>query len=63
MLCVDGGVLENIMISNVVMDHVEGPIFIRLGDRGKRYVDSAAHFESTTEEERAGRLYVGQPKL
>jgi hypothetical protein len=37
LLCVDGGIAENIMISDVVMDNVEGPIFIRLGNRGIRY--------------------------
>jgi polygalacturonase len=41
LLCVDGGVLENILISDVVMDNVEGPIFIRLGSRGLHY-DQAA---------------------
>jgi polygalacturonase len=39
LLCVDGGILENILISDVVMDNVEGPIFIRLGSRGIRYND------------------------
>lgn len=37
LLAVDGGILENIHISNIVMNDVEGPIFIRLGDRGRRY--------------------------
>lgn len=37
LLCVDGGILENVLISDVVMDNVEGPIFIRLGNRGLRY--------------------------
>ena len=41
LLCVDGGILENILISDVIMDNVEGPIFIRLGSRGLRY-DTAA---------------------
>lgn len=30
---VDGGFLENIMISNIVMNNVEAPIFVRLGNR------------------------------
>ena len=59
LLCVDGGILENIMISDVVMDRVEGPIFIRLGDRGKRYAGSAIHSESTAEEEIAGKAPAG----
>lgn len=37
LLCVDGGRLENILIQNIVMDQVEGPLFIRLGDRGEAY--------------------------
>ena len=39
LLCVDGGILENVLISDVVMDNVEGPIFIRLGSRGIKYSD------------------------
>lgn len=35
--CVDGGTLENVLIQNIVMDQVEGPLFIRLGDRGAAY--------------------------
>ncbi|MGI9243411.1 MAG: glycoside hydrolase family 28 protein [Verrucomicrobiales bacterium] len=34
---VDGGRLENIEISRIVMENVGNPIFIRLGDRGKTY--------------------------
>jgi len=34
---VDGGRLENIDISRIVMENVGNPIFIRLGDRGKTY--------------------------
>ena len=34
---VDGGRLENVEISRIVMKHVGNPIFIRLGDRGKTY--------------------------
>ncbi len=30
---VDGGTLENIMISNILMNNVEAPLFIRLGNR------------------------------
>jgi polygalacturonase len=37
LLSVDGGVLENVSISNIVMDHVEGPIFMRLGNRSSRF--------------------------
>lgn len=30
---VDGGTLENVMISNILMNNVEAPLFIRLGNR------------------------------
>lgn len=33
----DGGVMENISISNIVIDGPQVPIFIRLGNRGRRY--------------------------
>jgi len=38
LICVDGGTMENINISDIVMDNVGGPIFIRLGGRGKNYL-------------------------
>ena len=34
---VDGGKLENVELSRLVMDKVGGPFFIRLGNRGKQY--------------------------
>ena len=37
LLCVDGGTLENVTMSDILMDNVEGPLFIRLGARGIRY--------------------------
>jgi polygalacturonase len=37
LLMVDGGRLENVEISNITMDKVGGPIFIRLGNRGRTY--------------------------
>ena len=37
LLCVDGGTLENVTISDILMDNVGGPLFIRLGARGIRY--------------------------
>jgi polygalacturonase len=33
---VDGGTLENVSISNIAMTHVQTPLFIRLGDRGRK---------------------------
>lgn len=40
LICVDGGIIENVNISDIVMDNVEGPFFIRLGARGKTYEEA-----------------------
>ncbi len=40
LICVDGGTIENVNISDIVMDNVEGPVFIRLGGRGKTYKEA-----------------------
>ena len=37
LICVDGGILENIAISNIVMDRVGSPLFIRLGRRNLKF--------------------------
>lgn len=37
LLMVDGGILENINISNIMMNRVGSPLFIRLGQRGLNY--------------------------
>ena len=37
LLMVDGGRLENVEINDITMDNVGGPIFIRLGNRGRLY--------------------------
>ncbi len=34
---VDGGIMENVTISNVVIDGPQVPLFIRLGNRGRAY--------------------------
>jgi len=34
---VDGGTLERVNVSNVTMRNVRGPIFVRLGDRGRPF--------------------------
>jgi polygalacturonase len=38
---VDGGIMEGISVSNVVIDGPEVPIFIRLGNRGRRHWEGA----------------------
>ena len=36
---VDGGVLDRVTVSNVAMNGVGAPIFVRLGDRGRPFVE------------------------
>lgn len=38
---VDGGIMENINISNVVIDGPQVPLFIRLGNRARKHTDNA----------------------
>lgn len=38
---VDGGVMEHITISNITIDRVGTPLFIRLGNRARKYTDDA----------------------
>lgn len=37
LICVDGGTLENVTVSNIVMDRVGSPLFIRLGRRNLKF--------------------------
>jgi hypothetical protein len=39
---VDGGILERVTFSNIVMRNVKNPIFVRLGDRGRPYTEGIA---------------------
>lgn len=39
---VDGGIMENINISNVVIDGPRVPLFIRLGNRARKHYDAAS---------------------
>lgn len=38
---VDGGIMENITISNIVIDGPQVPLFIRLGNRARKHTDNA----------------------
>ncbi len=38
---VDGGIMENVTITNIIMEGPEVPIFIRLGNRARKYDDTA----------------------
>jgi hypothetical protein len=37
---VDGGVLDRVTVSNIVMDGVGAPIFVRLGNRARPYIEN-----------------------
>lgn len=39
---VDGGIMEHIAISNLVIDGPEVPLFLRLGNRARKYIATAA---------------------
>ena len=41
LLMVDGGILENINISNIILDKVGSPLFIRIGKRNLKYEQPA----------------------
>ena len=43
---VDGGTMENISVSDVIVEGTESPIFIRLGNRGRGYKLAGNDFES-----------------
>ena len=57
LLLVDGGILEQVLIHDIVMDDVEGPFFVRLGDRGKEYdrAEIMNYAEPTAEEQKHDR--------
>ena len=42
---VDGGVLENVSVSDVTVEGTEAPIFIRLGNRGRGYLSEGKNME------------------
>ena len=46
-ICVDGGTVENISISNIVMDNVGSPLFIRAGKRNMKF-DAPAEMDYDT---------------
>jgi polygalacturonase len=39
---VDGGLMQNIHISNLVIEGAEVPLFVRLGNRARKFISSAA---------------------
>ena len=53
---VDGGVLENVNVSDVTVEGTESPIFIRLGNRGRGYRLAGEGFESLIPIDHVGRI-------
>lgn len=39
---VDGGSMENVLLENITMTGIKVPLMIRLGNRGRKYTDTAA---------------------
>jgi polygalacturonase len=39
---VDGGVMENITISNIIIEGPQVPLFVRLGNRGRKHIEEAS---------------------
>ncbi|MDZ8119132.1 glycosyl hydrolase family 28 protein [Pontiella agarivorans] len=59
LLMVDGGTMENITVSDLTMTNVEGPLFIRLGNRGRSYHKATEQIYSanaTSEGAAVGRI-------
>ena len=53
---VDGGILENVNVSDITVEGTEAPIFIRLGNRGRGYQLAGEDFESLIPIDHVGRI-------
>ena len=53
---VDGGVLENVNVSDITVEGTESPIFIRLGNRGRGYLSSGANMETIVPIDHVGQI-------
>ena len=42
---VDGGVMENVGVSDIIVEGTESPVFVRLGNRGRGYLSSGKDME------------------
>jgi polygalacturonase len=40
LFAVDGGMIQNVRVSDVVMENVKSPIFLRLGNRARHYLST-----------------------
>ena len=53
---VDGGVLENVNVSDVTIEGAESPIFVRLGNRGRGYLSDGKDMEKIVPVDHVGRI-------
>ena len=53
---VDGGVLENVSVSDFTVEGTEAPIFIRLGNRGRGYLSEGANMEKIIPVDHVGSI-------
>ena len=53
---VDGGVMENVSVSDIVVEGTESPIFVRLGNRGRGYLSSGKDMEHIVPIEHVGSI-------
>ena len=53
---VDGGVLENVNVSDVTIEGTESPIFVRLGNRGRGYLSDGKDMEKIVPVDHVGRI-------
>ena len=53
---VDGGVLENVSVSDITVEGTESPIFVRLGNRGRGYLSDGANMERIIPVDHVGRI-------
>jgi len=60
LLCVDGGSMQDILISNVVMDSVQTPIFIKLGNRHDTWPGKPATTRGTIDNIKINNLTARQ---
>lgn len=53
---VDGGVLENVSVSDITVEGTEAPIFIRLGNRGRGYMSGGKDMETIIPVDHVGTI-------
>ena len=53
---VDGGVMENVNVSDFTVEGTESPIFVRLGNRGRGYLSGGPNMETIIPIDHVGRI-------